>query len=76
MGIEIHRFNDLLKLLRVTAFVCRFIKNLKAKMVKPLTLNRYAVSSEIKEAKFRWIKDNQIDLNEDGFEALKVNLVD
>ena len=58
--IDIHRFNDLLKLYRVTAIVLRFIKNLKSSVKKEnINLNKFVTVEEINEAKLLWIKANQ-----------------
>ena len=73
--INIERYNDLLKLFRITAYVIRFIANLKAKAnKKKLCLHKYVISSELREAKFLWIKDNQIDMNTEHSIDLKLNL--
>ena len=43
--IRIEQYSDVMKLFRVTAFVLRFIRNLKALLKKDaLTLNKYAIS--------------------------------
>ena len=61
--------------LHETAYVLRFINNLKAKVSnKPLTTNNHVISSEIKRAKFMWIIDNQSGLTNDDYQNLKVNL--
>ena len=63
------------KLLRITAFVIRFIYNLKASIKKQsLTLNKYAITSELKRANELWIKDNQIYLNDEVYDSVKSNL--
>ena len=36
-----------MKMLRVTAFVLRFIRNLRAKVKKETTLNKYVINTEI-----------------------------
>ena len=73
--IDINRYNDLLKLLRVTAFVIRFITNLKLKCQKnPLILSKYALCDELKDARLRWIKDNQSTLDTSSYEEIKINL--
>ena len=55
--IDIQRFNDFNKLLRVTAYVFRFCKNIKSKDIER-SLSKLN-SSEIDEAKIAWFKDNQ-----------------
>ena len=73
--INIQRYNDLLKLFRITAYVLRFTRNLKAKVNKEsLCLNKYVISSELRDAKLRWVKDNQIGLNTEVYDDLKLNL--
>ena len=73
--IKIQRYHDILKLFRVIALVLRFVNNLKAKVNKgTLCLNKYVISSELKDAKLLWIKDNQSSLNAEYYNNLKVNL--
>ena len=73
--IDIQRFNDLVKLLKVTAFVLRFVNNLKAKRdKKSLCMSKYAHASELKEAKLAWIKDNQRTITEKRLSDVKFNL--
>ena len=55
--IDIKRYNDYLKLLRVTGYVLRFVNNLKSK--SSLVLSKYLTVTEISEAKRLWIVDNQ-----------------
>ena len=46
--MDIQKHNDLMKLLRITAFVLRFIGNLKAKLNNdPLCIKGYAISDEL-----------------------------
>ena len=71
--IDIQCYNDLMKLLRVTAFVLRFIHNLRA-TVKKETLTLNVIITEIMAAKFRWIKENQSSLTNEAYNDLKVNL--
>ena len=73
--MDINRYNDFLKLMRVTAYVLRFISNLKAKrQQKPLVLKKYVVVNEIIKAKLLWIKDNQSTLEESTYDEIKINL--
>ena len=63
--IEIGKYSSLDKLLRITAYVCRFIRNLKAKrtgeeiIVEPLTV------PEIMLAERFWIMEVQAELQND-----------
>ena len=70
--IDIKRYNDYLKLLRVTGYVLRFVNNLKSK--SSLVLSKYLTVTEISEAKRLWIVDNQGELKGDKFNDLKVSL--
>lgn len=73
--IDINRYNDFLKLLRVTAFVLRFISNIKAKREKKqLVQTSYVLPSEYKAAKLAWIKDNQSSLDGKQLREIKNNL--
>ena len=75
--IDITRFNDLMKLFRITAYVLRFCYNMKSKLNRNSLRNtRYLVSSEINEARRTWVIDNQKDfnLNDSSMKQLKVNL--
>ena len=75
--IDISRFNDLLKLFRVTAYVLRFARNLKAKLKGvSLVLKKYIIFTELKEAKFLWVKDNQswFDVSSNDDSRLHLNL--
>ena len=70
--IDITKYNNLIKLLRVTSWVLRFISNCKRKLVKQsMCLFKYLVSDELDQAKKCWIKDNQIMLrSEAGYQEL------
>lgn len=73
--MDIQKHNDLMKLLRITAFVLRFIGNLKAKLNNdPLCIKGYAISDELRKSKVLWIKDNQIDMNSQYYNATNLNL--
>ena len=66
--INIERFSDYLKLLRVTAYALRFINNLKNKVIykKPLVLQRYLSANEVNDARRLWLIDNQASIIKDG----------
>ena len=62
--IDINRFSNLGKLLRVTAYVKRFVRNLKQRMErKELELGKLDVK-ELEEAERTWILDSQQNLKE------------
>ena len=73
--IELDRFSSLGRLLRVTAWVTRFISNLKrAKEKRDIRLGELEVG-ELEGAERNWIYDAQVDLkNSASFEKIKVNL--
>ena len=63
--IDIDKFNDYLKLLRVTGYVLCFVNNLKAKINKSqLVESVFLNSNEMNDAKLLWFIDNQIVINE------------
>ena len=73
--IDIKRYNDWLRLFRVTAYVQRFVNNLKAKIKKePLVLTRYVEANEMKKAKLLWILENQRTLDEKRLSELQHSL--
>ena len=74
--IDIKRYSDFLKLLRVTALVYRFTVNLRKKVTKKsLTLCKYVTTKEMRIAKLLWLKCNQYYLMEaKDFESIKRNL--
>ena len=73
--IDIKKYNDLSKLMRVTAFVIRYISNLKALVRKEaLTLKKYALTSELNRAYHLWIIDNQRYLDDEKNSSVKLNL--
>ena len=73
--ISIKRYSDIMRLFRVTAFVMRFVYNLKARLSgKSLCLAKYVVTRELVAAQLLWIKDNQIDLNRNYNNDAKLNL--
>ena len=54
--IDISRFNDYLKLLRVTAYVIRFVNNLKQKVEKQGLNLQFLQPIDIENAEFEWIR--------------------
>ena len=74
--IDIKRYPDFLKLLRVTALVYRFTVNLRKKVTKNLlTLCKYVTTKEMRIAKVFWLKCNQYYLMEaKDVESIKRNL--
>ena len=58
--IDVHKYNDLLKLFRITAYVLRFVNNMKRKQgKKKLIINKYLSTEELVDTKRYWIKKNQ-----------------
>ena len=58
--INIEHFSDLIKLFRLSAWVLRFVTNLKKKHSgRKLNLNRFISTSEIRFVKLLWIQENQ-----------------
>ena len=74
--IDIKRYSDFFKLLRVTALVYRFTDNLRKKVTKKsLTLCKYVTTKDMRIAKLLWLKSNQYYLMEaKDFESIKRNL--
>ena len=74
--IDIKRYSDFLKLLRVTALVYRFTVSLRKKVTKKsLTLCKYVATKEMRIAKLLWLKCNQYYLMEaKDFDSIKRNL--
>ena len=63
--IDVNKFNDVLKLFRVTAFVLRFINNVKKKKIKKkIILKSHVTTIEMSEAKLLWLRDNQSQLKQ------------
>ena len=61
--IDVNKFNDVLKLYRVTAFVLRFINNVKKKNEeKKIILKSHVTTIEMNEAKLLRLRDNQFEL--------------
>ena len=70
--IDINRYSNLLKLYRVTAYVKRFINNVKGKSIN---MNKYLSAKEIKDAENLWVKANQrVLINDSNYEQLKLQL--
>ena len=63
--IDVNKFNDVLKLFRVTGFFLRFISNVKKKIKKKEIILKYHVTTiEMNEAKLLWFRDNQSQLKQ------------
>ena len=75
--IDISRFNDYLKLLRITAYVIRFENNLKQKIEKQSLKLQFLQPVDIENAEFKWIRISQIEIscNKSYVNQLKLNLV-
>ena len=59
----------------MTAYVLRFVRNLKAKLKGvSLVLKKYIIFTELKEAKFLWVKDNQSWFDVSSNDDLRLNL--
>ena len=58
--INIGKFSSYKKLLRVTSWVFRFIKNLTKK--KDKNLSPYINADELEEAKLLWLRVNQLEI--------------
>ena len=57
--IDVNKFNDVLKLFRVTGFVLRFINNVKKKnKKKEIILKSHVTTIQMSEAKLLWLRDN------------------
>ena len=72
--IDISRFNDYLKLLRVTAYVIRFVNNLKQKVEKQSLNLQFLQPIDIENAEFEWIRIAQKEFfsNKSYFNQLKI----
>ena len=58
--IDVNKFNDVLKLFRVTAFVLRFINNMmKKNKKKDIILKLHITTIKMSEAKLIWLRYNQ-----------------
>ena len=74
--IDISKYGDVLRLFRVTAYVLRFVNNLKNKVKKiDPAISKYPSVVEMREAHNLWIKSNQSILcKQPGFEQLRIQL--
>ena len=62
--IDMEKYSDLNKLYRITALVLRFIVNTKKKEKMERLLHTYVTLEELRKAKTKWIKENQVHLRE------------
>ena len=63
--IDVNKFNDVLKLFRVTAFVLRFINNVKKKnKEKIIILKSHVTAIEMNKAKLLWLREIQFELKQ------------
>ena len=73
--IDLGRFSALSKLLRVTAWVRRFIDNLRRKKEKQDVVLEPLSATEIEKSETSWVKDSQIDLQQSAeFDKTRTNL--
>ena len=74
--VNIEYFSNLIKMFRSSAWVLRFVTNLKKKHSgRKLNLNKFISTSEFRFVKFLWIQKNQAKLeNSDNFIDLKTSL--
>ena len=72
--IDISRFNDYLKLLRVTAYVISFVSNLKQKVRKQSLKLQFLQPIDIENAEFEWMRiaQKEFSSNESYFNQLKI----
>jgi hypothetical protein len=63
--VDINRFSNLFKLYRTTAYVIRFVNNIKRKKNKrKLLLQKFCTVEEIKHVQILWTKENQTALKQ------------
>ena len=63
--IDVSKYGDMLRLLRVTSYVQRFVQNLKNKKEKvELCLTKYPTAEEMMNARELWVRANQLTLKE------------
>ena len=62
--IDVNEFNDVLKLLTVTAFVLRFINNVRKIKKKEIILKSHVITTGMSEAKLFWLRDNKSQLKQ------------
>ena len=73
--ISVERFSNLSKLIRVTAFILRFVRNIRARMSKTEPIVDELKHQEIEQARLRWLLASQAKIKEDvNFCNLKSNL--
>ena len=74
--MDIDKYGDMLRLLRVTSYVMRFIENLKKKVKKTeLCLTKYPTAEEMKRAQDMWVRANQMSLKQQrGIDQTMVQL--
>ena len=74
--IDIRGYRDISKVLRVTTFLIKFVKNLFRKIKGDyLNLDSYVDTTEFCEAKVRWVKTNPLSLFKNvNYEHLLKNL--
>ena len=72
--INISRFNDYLKLLRITAYVMRFVNNLEQKVKKQSLNLQFLQPIVIENAEFEWIRiaQKEFSSNKSYFNQLKI----
>ena len=62
--IDVNKLNDVLKLLRVTAFVLRFINNVRKIKKKEIILKSHVITIEMSEATLLWLRDKKSQLKQ------------
>ena len=74
--LDIEKYDDLLRLLRVTSYVVPFIENLKKKIKKAeLCLSKYPTAEEMKHAQDILVRANEVSLKEQpGFDQTMIQL--
>ena len=72
--IDISRFNNYLKLLRITAYVIRFVNNLKQKVKKQSLNIQFLQPTDIENAEFEWIRiaQKEVSSSKSYFNQLKI----
>ena len=69
--VDKNKFNCLLKLKRITAWIFRFVNSLKSRLFNKNSIMKLVLNSfELSEAEQTWIKENQKSFNEKKLEAL------
>ena len=73
--IQIVKYSDIKKLLRVTSYVMRFIRNAKKKERVEKEMSRFVAVEELRESEILWLKDKQKGLSmESNFHELEKSL--